>query len=125
MPPGISLYEYDGNPDIIVGNELTANETGWTELSYMVYIVVNVPDGAVSVQTYYAEAGSEAKPHIMLDNKYSSPIKKPADIEQLTTGNSFRAEDYFPDGFLGHIWAVATDANGKEYSSNIVNVIWD
>ena len=51
MPPGISLYEYDGNPDIIVGNELTANETGWIELSDIVYIVVNVPDGAVTIQT--------------------------------------------------------------------------
>jgi len=124
MPPEISLFEYDGNPDIVLSNELTANEAGLVELTEMIYIIVYVPDGAVSLKTYFAEADNIGGARIMLENNYSHPIKNSSDLE-LSTGNSFRAADYFPDGFIGSIWAVTTDISGAEYKSDVVNVIWE
>jgi len=125
LTPQITLHEYDGNPDIALGKTLTKEETGWVRLAGMVFIEVKVPDGAMTVQTYYAEAGTEVTAHQMLDNKYSAPFKNPSVPNEHSIGNSFNVADYYPDGFLGHIWAVITDADGVEHSSVIINVIYE
>ena len=127
-PPSIRLYEYDtsgpdGYGDVVkhLVRELRS-DGGWTTLADTIFIEVLVPVGTVSVKTYYAETGTEATEHVMLESTYSEPYRGlPADV-QSPTGNTWRALDYFPDGFLGHIWAGTTDANGVEHHSEIINV---
>ena len=121
-PPRINIYEYDGNPDLIVGEQLTADSAGLIKLTDMVYISIFVPNGTVSLQTYYAETGKETS-HLMLNHSYSQPLKTQIDLD-ISTGHSFRAADYFPNGFTGSIWAVITDYNGVEYCSDVANVRW-
>ena len=130
--PVITLYGYDGNTDNGSPDEiekhfterLQPEDTNWTTLTDTIYIHVQIPDGTMALQTYYAEAGTDATAHIMLDNKYYLPRKYPSDDSDYTTGNIWRVADYFPDSFLGHIWAVTTDEDGVEHSSDIIPVIY-
>jgi beta-lactamase regulating signal transducer with metallopeptidase domain len=146
--PEITLYNYDGsNPEITeanlgdaltpdfagfidvteanLGGALKRDTAGYIRLPEQIYIAVKIPDGSISVRTYYAEAGSEAAEHIMLDSKWSIPHKNPPSASGFVTGNSLRIADYYPLSFLGHIWAVTTDADGKEHSSGVINVIYE
>lgn len=131
--PIITLYGFDANTDNGEVDEVKKHftqrlqpekDTGWTLLTDTVFIDVFVPDGTIKVQTYYAESGSEVTAHIMLDNKYSAPHKNPPVDTNHPTGNTWRVTDYFPNGFLGHIWAVTIDANGVEHTSAIIPVIY-
>jgi hypothetical protein len=122
----VSLYEYDGNPDIVLGDELMANEAGLVDLTAdMVFIKVYIPDGAVTTQIFYAKAGSEETAQVLFLSTQTPPRKNASDSEQLPpSGCSFSAADRLLSGVVGSIWAVSTDINGVEYESNIVNVIW-
>ncbi len=48
-------------------------DTGWTRLTDEIFIEVEIPDGTVSLQIYYAEAGTEAEAIPMLNGRYFSP----------------------------------------------------
>jgi hypothetical protein len=133
--PRVALYVYDQttdptNPDLRsnIGSQLTSEaEIGWTRLTEEIFIDVDVlPVGTVAMKTYYAEAGSEANSHIMSDFKYEIPTQE-LDVSNdgQPRGNSWNVAELFPGGFLGHIWAVTTDADGVEHTSAVVNVIFE
>jgi hypothetical protein len=131
--PTVALYSYDAsaevtNPDIatrIGARLLPETATGWTALTKEIFIGVDIlPVGTIAMKTYYAEAGSEATAHIISDFKYSPPTREDAVTDGQPRGGSWNVAALYPDGFLGHIWAVTTDADGIETASAYVNVVY-
>ncbi|MDR0862320.1 MAG: M56 family metallopeptidase [Oscillospiraceae bacterium] len=85
---------------------------GWYQLEPVTAITVAVPDGTNVLDIYCAEAGTEAEPILLC-------------YTQGVLASSFTyawsVSDYFPNGFLGHIWAVETDLDGTEFIGEPVN----
>ena len=132
--PTLTIYEYDPNMDNGDADEIRKHyverlkpetDTSWIRLTEMIFIDTNIPDGTTALQICYAEAGTDAIKHIIYDGKYSSPRNNAATDPKHPTGNTWRVTDYFPNGFLGHIWVVTIDAGGTEYMSGIINVIFE
>ncbi len=118
--PVLTLYGYDDHTDNGESDDVIRHftgilqpeaDTGWTDLTDTVFIAVQVPDGTVSVQIYYAETGTEVPEHLLYSNPYAET--------DSPTGYTWRVSDDYPTGFLGHIWAVTTDADGAAHSSDI------
>jgi len=122
--PVVSLYEYDGNPDMILGDELVANKAGFVELMDFIFVKLDIPDGAMSSMIYYVESDNDMESHLLFLGEFSSPWKNSTPTF-LPTGVPFWISAWFPDGFCGSIWAVATDVSGAEYTSDVIEVIWD
>jgi hypothetical protein len=120
----VSLYDYDGSPDLMLGKKLFANEAKLVEMTERVFVKLDVPDGTMSNKIFFAIADNDAEPYLLFLSEYSSPWKQ-NEPKHLPTGCSFHISERFPDGICGSIWAVSTDESGVEYTSNIIDVIWE
>ncbi len=129
--PVVTLYGVDqskdnGDPDQVKKHFTSRLQpdvnTGVTVLTDMIFIDVRVPEGAVSMRTYYAEVGGMG--YRMADNKWSHPHQYSPEELLHPSGNTFSARDINPDGFTGSIWAITTDIGGVEHTSDAIPVIW-
>jgi beta-lactamase regulating signal transducer with metallopeptidase domain len=128
--PQISLYEYSDNhagynpsPDLNNVDGLTPilpGNDGWTVLNDTVTIAATAPIGTVKAVIYYAETGTEQVGQSISEANNAKPLAEP----RISTGD-FPVTEWFPNGFLGHFWAVTTDADGIEHTSEIVNAIYE
>ncbi|GHU87389.1 hypothetical protein FACS1894202_01590 [Clostridia bacterium] len=128
--PKISLYEYSDNhtgynpsPDLnnIDGlKPITTANSGFAVLSDIVTVAATAPVGTVKTVIYWAESGTEQLGKSISEANYAKPLTEPRN----TTGD-FPVAEWFPNGFLGHIWAVTTDADGVEHTSEVVNAIYE
>jgi hypothetical protein len=126
--PGITIYEYNisnvGSSPFQDGNStkgfvpLPARVSdGVIELNDVVTVAATIPSGTVRLELLYAETGSgvgisfgEGQGHALDRN------------EALIS--DFAATEWFPNGFSGQIWAVATDADGDEHYSERLNAVY-
>ena len=112
----IKLTLYGGVPaDPTEAAPIAKNAEGWYPLDDVISAVVSF-NGDADITLYFAEAGTEATPI-----PAPFPIEKNADEHMMRINMSF----VFPSGFFGHVWAVATNADGKKHTSDIVNVIYE
>ncbi|GHV39100.1 hypothetical protein FACS189490_02140 [Clostridia bacterium] len=128
--PKIGLYEYSDNragynPSTDLDNidgltPIFAASNGLIVLSDVVTVVAIAPIGTVKTTIYRAEAGTEQPAKSISEANYAKPLTEPRN----STGD-FPVAEWFPDGFLGHIWAVTTDADGTEHTSEVVNAVYE
>jgi hypothetical protein len=88
---------------------------GWYQLDGKIFIQADLPRDTKTLALYCAETGSEQEGVLLFA------------AERLTSARfakGWDVEGYFPNGFLGHIWAVTTDADGVERHSGIVKAIY-
>jgi hypothetical protein len=111
--PELLLYHADPK------TEPLSKVDNWYTLDDPLNIDVIVPPNTVYMYLYRAEAGTEATPHI-IDDFEVNPLF-PSPVLHLC----WNVSEEVPDGFLGHIRAVTTDADGVEHTSEIVNVIYE
>jgi beta-lactamase regulating signal transducer with metallopeptidase domain len=90
-------------------------ETGWILLNDTVTVAATLPVGIASFNFYYAPAGTEQEGVSFAKGGFDKLT------EQTTVLGDFAAAEWFPEGFHGHIWVVAEDADGTERCSEIVN----
>jgi beta-lactamase regulating signal transducer with metallopeptidase domain len=106
------------NPDDY--ERLEANpETGWIELRGTVTVVATLPAGTASFTLFYAHAGTNQEGISFAEGGFDK-LEEPA----IVMGD-FAAEEWFPEGFHGHIWVIILDEEGVEHYSDIVNVIYE
>jgi hypothetical protein len=96
------------------------NSDGRIPLNETVTVVAASPAGTVKTVILYAEAGTEQNGKILREANTADPLVEP----RYALGD-FPVAEWYPDSFLGHIWAVTTDANGVEHTSEILNVIYE
>jgi hypothetical protein len=92
---------------------------GWTALNNIVSVAAIAPVGAMKLEIFYAEAGTE-----QIGKSISATESDEPTHEQKISIGDFPVAELFPDGFMGHLWAVATDANGEEHCSETLNAIY-
>jgi hypothetical protein len=73
----------------------------------------------MKLEIFYAEAGTE-----QIGKSISAAESDEPTREQKISIGDFPVAELFPDGFMGHLWAVATDANGAEHYSETLNAIY-
>jgi beta-lactamase regulating signal transducer with metallopeptidase domain len=97
------------------------NSDGWIPLNDTVTVVVTAPVGTVDAEVMYAEAGTEQAGKSFGEARGADPLSE----SKVVLISDFSALERYPNGFHGHIWAVTTDADGVEHTSEIVNVIYE
>ncbi|MDR3277563.1 MAG: hypothetical protein LBT12_02225, partial [Oscillospiraceae bacterium] len=124
--PIVTLYEYSGDISSPLGASLERDGSGWVPLTGTVMVAIDVPDGTAAYRLYCAQTGTEVEPiplrsvdyHVSDDNPNQTPDIRSPDLFK------WNVSEAFPDSFLGHIWAVAADADGAETASSYVNAIY-
>ena len=123
-PPEIAVYDFEGNADML-GKKLIANEDGLIVLTEYVYIKLDKPEGSIINQVFCLANDSEEEADLIFLNETSSPHRTPPTPHNHPIGIGFITSERFPSGFRGSFWAVSTDADGTEYKSNVLDVIWE
>jgi beta-lactamase regulating signal transducer with metallopeptidase domain len=127
--PTVEIYEYNDdnigfNPfrDSHSADEFTPilpNAEGWIVLNDVVTVSANAPANTVRVVILYAETGTGQSGKFLGESNYAEPLTEP----KASIGD-FPVAEWFPGGFLGHIWAISTDADGNEHYGEPVRVIY-
>ena len=124
-PPAISIYDFDGNQDMRLGDKLIVNESGDVVLKERVFILMDIPDGTMKYDIFYAARGNDSEQHMLMSGEYSAPHRKQNEVDTHPAGCGFLTASILSEGMHGSIWAVTADANGVEFISNVIEVTCD
>jgi hypothetical protein len=114
--PIVTLYSVaEHNGKVYTEDELFPEAgTGFIELPPIVCVTASRPAMIDTLAVYWSEEGDTTENLLY-------------EVSQTTNGmidNTWNVSGYFPNGFTGHIWAVATDVDGMEHYSETLNVVY-
>ena len=115
----VSFYTYSGNPLDIIDEELVENESGQISLPDTVVVEIEVPAGVIDYQLCCKPDDGDplSLRSVLMSSSNTGPNMTP-DIRSPDY-LVWDVYEYFPNGFTGEIYAVATAYEGEGFAEAV------